>query len=168
MVTNNTLHKSFAVYYIHNIYSTHTTYSTYIMYICTVHTLLTVYCVHMCSTHTTYSILCTYVLYTLHSRYMSVSIFHRRGRNNNNMVLIGHSTVRACYSTADTRCKLDLERQCTNLGILHKVNTSVYIHGILYIRKYWRSLNLAICMKSGRKALLAEFKFGGLLRYVTA
>ena len=31
---------------------------------------------------------------------------------------------------------------------------------------YWRSLNLAICPKSGRNALLAEFKFGGLLCYV--
>ena len=34
--------------------------------------------------------------------------------------------------------------------------------------KYWQSLNLAICPKSGRNALLEEFKFGGLLRYVIA
>ena len=39
---------------------------------------------------------------------------------------------------------------------------------LLYIWKYWQSLNLAICPKSGRNALLAEFKFGGLLRYVIA
>ena len=35
---------------------------------------------------------------------------------------------------------------------------------IPYIRNYWRSLNLAICLKSGRNALLADFKFGRLLR----
>ena len=39
---------------------------------------------------------------------------------------------------------------------------------IPYIWKYWRSLNLVICPKSGRNALLVEFKFGGLLCYVIA
>ena len=39
---------------------------------------------------------------------------------------------------------------------------------IPYIRKYWRSLNLAICLKSGSNALLVEFEFGGLLHYVIA
>ena len=29
-------------------------------------------------------------------------------------------------------------------------------------------LNLVICLKSGRNVLLAEFKFGGLLRYIIA
>ena len=41
-------------------------------------------------------------------------------------------------------------------------------HIIPFIRKYWRSLNLAICPKSGRNALLAKFKFGSLLHYVIA
>ena len=35
-----------------------------------------------------------------------------------------------------------------------------------YIRKYWQSLKLAIRPKSGKNALLVEFKFGGLLHYV--
>ena len=39
---------------------------------------------------------------------------------------------------------------------------------IYRITKYWQSLNLAICPKSGRNALLTEFKFGDLLHYVIA
>ena len=31
---------------------------------------------------------------------------------------------------------------------------------IPYIRKYWRSLNLAICTRSGCTLILAEIKFG--------
>ena len=40
---------------------------------------------------------------------------------------------------------------------------------IPYMRKYWHNyINLVICLKSGRNALLVEFKFGVLLRYVIA
>ena len=52
----------------------------------------------------------------------------------------------------------------TSLGVL-----CTYVHTCIpYIQKYRQSLNLAICLKSGRNALLVEFKFGRLLCYIIA
>ena len=47
--------------------------------------------------------------------------------------------------------------------ILNDANSTKIIMQLYipYIRKYRRSLNLAISPKSGRNALLVEFKFGG-------
>ena len=36
-----------------------------------------------------------------------------------------------------------------------------YKRKLPYIRKYWRSLNLAICARSGCNLILAKIKFGG-------
>ena len=33
--------------------------------------------------------------------------------------------------------------------------------GILYKQKYWRALNLVICLQIGHSKILVEFKFGG-------
>ena len=67
-------------------------------------------------------------------------------------------------------------------SVLHQIKNSIHQTALLntpeskqifptilpYIRKYWQSLNLVICPKSGRNALLAEFKFGSLLRCIIA
>ena len=62
-------------------------------------------------------------------------------------------------------CKSTLKQL---LLVVHEYEHILVKYEILYIQKYWQSLNLAIYLNSDRNALLAEFKFGGLLRYVIA
>ena len=70
--------------------------------------------------------------------------------------------VLMCYEERDIGDKPELQKRFNQVSLLHK-NTilNIVLMCIPYIRKYWRSLNLAICPKSGRNALLAEFKCGG-------
>ena len=63
----------------------------------------------------------------------------------------------------------DLKKVCITMGpwpLWNAKDDKILMAGIVnctipYIRKYWRSLNLTICTRSGCNKILAKIKFGG-------